>query len=83
MKFYEKYIELMQDSSSFFGLCGEIGDEEIFKLFIPTKTEKDLHVQSGGGRMFWGRASQQELGMQFGALRQTIILFCAAINNEL
>lgn len=88
LKFYKQCMEtgeLPQESTAgwyFGGLCGcaSVGlvSQEIFDLFLPT--------QYGYMAGYWAVGNSEDLDVMihgFTPLRQTIVLFMAAINNEL
>ncbi len=75
------------------GLCINTVDlggplsEELFRLFIPTDDELFALAKKGYSTSYWGLGvitnDYDILYDAFSPLRQTIVLFMAAINNEL
>ena len=60
-------------------------DLEIFNLISPTDAEEDYLYEEGYSKLYWGAGLPGKLWgqNQFTPLRQTIVLFMAAMNNEL
>lgn len=94
MDFYKLYMEYGVIPRN--GLCNCFGtcftdtdiriDEQyaVFKLFLPeNRLESDSRKLPGGpgGTNYWGHERHHH--RDFGPLRQTIVLLCAAINNEI
>lgn len=79
------------------GLCGAVGkkliDKKIFGRFTPTGADLEALLSEGlipdyGLQSFWACGIDKsenwiKRGYAFTPLRQTIVLFMAAINNEL
>jgi len=65
------------------GLCREFGHEELFLLMEPAYTD-DVRLQNNRmSTIYWASDSIQcHLGL-FTPLRQNIVLFMAAMNDEL
>lgn len=86
--FYKKYYGKRLPN---YGLCNcvdKLGKkaERIFEIFEPTTKERAELNKQGYAFVFWGsglKKCRADRGEAFTPLRQTIILFCAAINNEL
>lgn len=57
------------------GLCKALEGDELLKLFTPD--------YSPYGHSWWGSDAQGHMRGQYTPLRQTIVLFLAAMNNEL
>lgn len=53
---------------------------QAFELFLPTSDEALIRLKENGNN-YWG--SEHGEARTFGPLRQTIVLLCAAMNNEL
>lgn len=90
LNYYEKCMNLGA-KMPFGGLCMRFNNSETFDLFIPTEHEfNDLNDVEGCSTYWASGVKCSENGGQqliecfgFTTLRQTIVLFCAAINNEL
>lgn len=70
-----------------FGLCycarhGHI-DSSIFELFEPTICDEDNLIAEGHDLSYWASGDEGINAFKFTPLRQSIILFMAAINGEL
>lgn len=80
------------------GLCmiPELGTKRIFKLLDPTDEDTDELLRRNQDSIWWASEKSGRCGnikdyakwrheryYKFTGLRQTILLFCAAINNEL
>lgn len=62
------------------GLCGNLG-KEAMSPFVPTMEDcNDYHVVGYG---YWARDHENISSLSFGPTRQNIVLFLAAMNNEL
>lgn len=83
MEYYKHYTRFTHNPELFKGLCRHFSGTIIFELIEPNPEELQRHMNDGGGMYFWGRNTQEEANHEFGTLRQTIILLCAAINDEL
>lgn len=91
LDFYERNIEhmIMPDE----GLCMCASDDKISsdileEYFQPTPEERYDLVTEGLSTFYWGSGISKynqydEIAYVFTPLRQTIVLFMAAINNEL
>ena len=60
----------------------EFPEHPTFMLFLPTPEELNEHVADGYGRSSWG-VRDTDRSNKFTDLRQNVILFMAAMNNEL
>lgn len=86
LEFYLQHINSGKLPSD--GLCSSI-QSDLLKLFEPTIDEENDLLAEGTSALYWGfglpllGTSTIEKLYSFTPLRQTIILFCAAINNEL
>lgn len=60
-------------------------EPSIFDLFIPDEEDKEMLIDDNHSLNYWGSGlDHMKCGYyQFTTLRQTIVLFMAAINNEL
>lgn len=65
------------------GLCDKFSDDEIFELFRPTENDKDKLALEGKSIYFWASGESRDCPYKYTELRQTIILFMAAVDNEL
>ncbi len=66
--------------------CGDnrfIDSEMLHQYFTPNDEENELLNQQNVSRMYWGSDSENFKLSMFTTLRQTIVLFMAAIKNEL
>lgn len=87
LDFYNRCVESREIPSC--GLCHSFNDMNPLPIFEPTYTEiPNEDVRRG----YWGYNGENVLdesvssnyrAYTFTPLRQTIVLFCAAINNEL
>lgn len=80
-----KYLSLYHkwmNKKSFPFLCNYFGDDKFLALLRPTCEEKGTHKAEGYGWNAWG-ILQTDRSDYPSALRQNIILFMAAMNNEL
>lgn len=64
-------------------LCDAFGKQETFRLFMPTINDKNQLFEEGKNRFCWASDSWSEQFHKYTTLRQNIIIFCAAIENEL
>lgn len=89
LSFYKK---CMSDKTiPFAGLCGcstnRLLDRGLLDFMSPTSIDRVQLENEGLSRAFWGsglnNSSGNRLIFEFTELRQTIVLFMAAINNEL
>lgn len=66
---------------------GSLEFNELFQLMVPTMKERRQHYKDGYDKTWWGSLSEEiasnETLKLYTPLRQNIILFCAAMNNEL
>ena len=90
LDFYKKCMErgIMYDPYSgeddSAGLCGQLGGRDLI-LFTPREHENEEFMDYGDS-WCWGydgTANPKRDGHTFTPLRQTIVLFLAAMNNEL
>lgn len=58
-------------------------DEDLLDLFEPTEQDDKWLEWEGHSRAYWGSGSADMGWYQFTPLRQTIVLFMAAMNGEL
>lgn len=65
------------------GLCDAFGRQETFRLFIPTINDEEQLFEEGKNTFCWASDDCTERFGEYTLFRQTIILFCAAIENEL
>lgn len=74
--------------------AGSIKSYEIFQTLCPTEEDLDELVDSDSDTTYWGSGVVlpvpddnpnwlEEIATIYTPLRQTIVLFCAALNNEL
>ncbi len=89
MKYFEKFIEFShrrpeeaEDQQIY--LCHEFKDDKYFQFLFKPTTDKEIeqHVRDGYARYAWGESLSDADG-KFTPLRQNIVLFMAAMNNEL
>ena len=84
LKFYYESLEAGRMPSG--GLCGEFSGDELFNLMKPDYPIGFWGYDSEG---FWTihfpnhNSDSSIIEKSFSPLRQTIVLFCAAMNNEL
>lgn len=90
LKMYKEWLK--EDHLPGLGLCGSLGspfEDALIKLFEPTDRDFSEIIRYGGDTTFWGFGSSTkefttfEILYTFTPLRQTIVLFLAAINGEL
>ncbi len=81
LKFYNDAIKYgkMKDA----GLCECFEFDGFIVLFEPTYENKDELRDNKKSVMYWGSDNGNWLCYKFTPLRQTIVLFMAAMNNEL
>lgn len=86
--YLKKYNEWMEnglpDKSKWYygGLCGAgLSEHALFALMHPTSEDRDTYVLTA----FWADEAEKTYLQPFAftPLRQTIVLFLAAMNNEL
>lgn len=89
-KYYDFYVECMENGfMPFGGLCASIPkfsrkDEYTLGLFSPTDDDvANPHNQMSTSLGYWGRSFQFESVFEFNEFRQNVVLFLAAMNNEL
>jgi hypothetical protein len=82
MKKYLKLYEAWMMDDSFPFLCHAVGNDLLFEPFIPTDEELDEHVKEDYARHAWG-VKHTDRSYAPTPLRQNIILFMAAMNEEL
>ncbi len=81
-KYLHLFDELIDEYNAF--LCHNIDSkDEIFKLFIPNDSELIENYKDGYEYNSAWCSKRGIIDCGFNELRQTIVLFCAAINNEL
>lgn len=90
LDFYNRSMELERIADSDpFGLCNSsIGKQKVFKRFIPTRSDLDELFEEEKSITFWATGlslwhPNSVLQAAFTPLRQTIVLFCAVINDEI
>jgi hypothetical protein len=85
-KYLRFYIDCMQcNSMPKDGLCNSLADD-LLVLFEPTEQDAMELTEEGKSVVYWGSGCTKENPQRwykFSTLRQTIVLFMAAINNEL
>ncbi len=69
--------------SSCSGLCDEFFYDDLFQLMKPTHEDINKLMSNGLNVFCWGSNSSDCKFSQFTELRQTIVLFMAAMNDEL
>lgn len=83
LKYYKEwakrgYMDCPVDSHAYGGLCGSsIGSDPLFHLFHPAANK---WLCNAG---YWASGTDTPLAFDFTPLRQTIVLFLAAMHNEL
>lgn len=73
------------------GLCvvdfpsmrNDLDSNETFRLFLPTEQDSEELKKELKETSYFGSESKEERRGEYTPLRQTIILFCAALNGEL
>lgn len=88
LAFYEKCM--INGTMPHDGLCKNL-DYEFLQLFNPTSSEREILFLENTSRIYWGYGvpydaqtyNEDELCYGFTTLRQTLVLFMAAMNNEL
>lgn len=91
LDFYKKCMETGRVETDFStGLCGAASgkqiDSDLLNLFEPTREERNELADEGISSGWWASGLPSESGKKYSSftpLRQTIVLFMAAINNEL
>jgi hypothetical protein len=84
MKKYLEFYNQCVDSGWCPFLCNHFGSAEpLFSLFVPNKQEMMEHLNDGFESFAWGSMVAEDDGQRFNAFRQNIVLFMAAMNNEL
>lgn len=88
-KHLQFYMDCMKNGSiPDFGLCNSL-KSGLLDLFIPTKENESMLRREGVSVLFWGAGMPSdnrydyERWYSFTPLRQTIVLFMAAISGEL
>jgi hypothetical protein len=72
----------MTDEGLCFALPKDLFRSEVFELIEPTEDD-DIYLRKRKlPRFYWGRGSFEYGDGDFTPLRQTIMLFCAALNGE-
>lgn len=88
-KYLKLYEEFINNGLPTFGLCTYLHGDKRFKLFEPKSVEEYPYFDSNGNVSNWfywggdGYTDGYDSARKFTALRQTIILFLAAMNDEL
>ena len=84
LDFYKKYYGKRMPED---GLCNSLCYDPNVELFRPSEKEQRALISIGQSDIYWGsEASAKDVDDRmytFTPLRQTIVLFCAAINGEL
>lgn len=90
---YEKWLKAgMIDPihpGNYNGMCGLFDGDDLFSLFRPTDKDLSELLHEGKCTAWWGSdmSSQEAASFEgwssFTPLRQTIVLFLAAMNSEL
>ncbi len=95
MKYLEKYYLWMEtEAIPDEGLCQSLKGSSLFKLFEPTEKDDNELLEEGLPTIYWAsgevkystgsdRNTKYMRRQHFSPLRQTIVLFCAAMNDEL
>lgn len=87
LKMYREWMEAGRITpNTCSGLCDYFGTgDPILELMQPTEEDKDkLRSSYAGASTYWGAETREEyLNDLFGPFRQTVLLFMAAMNNEL
>lgn len=65
------------------GLCDAFDDDYLFELIQPTDEDIKGLKLNGLSTFCWASDSSEHCFYEFTPLRQTIVLFLAALNNEL
>lgn len=68
------------------GLCCTIGHKILFKIMCPTVLDDIQITMDGESMSYWGSGLKRydiNKCFEYTTLRQNIVLFCAAMNNEL
>jgi hypothetical protein len=89
-KYLQFYIDCMERNERLpdYGLCNALGGT-LLELFEPTASDEKELIKEGLSALYWasGYPTDSKYDLQrwhsFTPLRQTIVLFMAAINNEL
>jgi len=58
-------------------------DDRLLDLFTPSSDDLGQLIKEGSATCYWGSGTNTDMLCKFTTLRQTIVLFMAAINNEL
>jgi hypothetical protein len=83
-KYLKLYYEWMEYPNHSWFLCHVFGKhDELLNLMSPNDIELDEHAADGYARYAWGSRQGDTKTAQFNELRQNIVLFMAAMNNEL
>lgn len=88
---YKEWLEtgmIGKAGSSYNGMCCLFPNDALFDLFLPTSEERRQLYLEGVSETWWGAGDANleygnELWGTFTSLRQTILLFMAALNEEL
>lgn len=88
--FLELYKQFCENNNTMScpGLCGVIDNYipklyDLFELFKPTDLDSYVLAQEGKCELYWGSDSDEFKLRYFTDLRKNIVLFLAAMNNEL
>jgi hypothetical protein len=81
MKKYFELYEAWMEQDYFPFLCHVFKDDELFSLFIPSEDEIIQHSKDGFANLAWG--AHESDTSKASPLRQNIVLFLAAMNEEL
>lgn len=90
LNMHNKFIKA-NSKMPYLGLCScvsknyDLREQEkyIFNLMEPTTKDSSKLSLEGLSEVYWGSESLNSKGFIYTERRQTIILLCAAINNEL
>jgi len=85
IKFYLDCIKTRRIPHNGLCSCSSYGhiDDFTLNLFVPTDHDEYQLDSEGLEVTYWGSGLKKEALKKFTPLRQTIVLFMAAINNEL
>lgn len=86
LKMYRDWMKTGKLPGGWWGLCGAItgghGRDALLDLFEPSRREENELQKERTSVMCWGEDEFAQHGV-FSNRRQTILLFMAAMNNEL
>ena len=84
MKYLDLYKRWVEDGYMLCpGLCTAFGGDTIFGVMCPTSADILELKYEGCTTMYWGSDDWSNKIYEFTELRQTIVLFMAALNDEL